>query len=228
MKLLLETNEILESKSEVDSDGNKHYFLEGVFLQANKKNRNGRIYPMDIMEKEVARYSKEYIDKHRAFGELGHPTGDAATSINFDNVSHIIEKVWRDGDYFKARAKILDTPKGKIVQELIKNGCQLGVSSRALGSVTHKDDADYVGEDFNIIALADIVAEPSAQAAFPQGICESTEYELDERTGEYRMVTEKKEVPLDETKVKELSEKQKASLKMILNQIVENHKSYTK
>lgn len=225
MKLLLETNEILESKSEVDSDGNKHYFLEGIFLQANKKNRNGRIYPMAVMEKEVARYEKEYIEKHRAFGELGHPTGDAATSINFDNVSHIIEKVWRDGDYFKARAKILDTPKGKIVQELIKNGCQLGVSSRALGSVTHKEDADYVGEDFSIIALADIVAEPSAQAAFPQGICESTEYERDETTGEYRMVMAKKEDVLDEAKVKKLTEKQKATLTAMLESIRQNVKA---
>lgn len=223
MKLLLETNEILESKQETDNEGNKHYFLEGVFLQANEKNRNGRIYPMNVMEKEVQRYEKEYIEKHRAFGELGHPIGEGATSINFDNVSHIIEKVWRDGNYFKARAKILDTPKGKIVQELIKSGCQLGVSSRALGSVSRHDDADYVGEDFRIIALADIVAEPSAQTAFPTGLYESAEYELDNATGEYRMITE--EPKLTESELKALTEKQISSMKKFVKTLLEQNRT---
>ena len=192
MKLLFETlTDTFELKEEVSDSGKKHYYLEGVFMQANIKNRNGRIYPMEVMEKEVNRYIKESVELHTAYGELGHPTGEGATSICFDNVSHIIEKIWRDGDYFKAKALILDTPKGKIVQELLKGGGRLGVSSRALGSVTRKEGTDYVGEDFHLITAGDIVQCPSAQAAYPNAIYESTdEYIFDEKKGEYRLMTE--------------------------------------
>lgn len=163
------------------------YFLEGVFLQANVKNRNGRVYPLDIMKKEVERYDREYIRTNRAFGELNHPTQEP--SINLDRVSHVITKIWQDGNFFKARAKILDTPCGRIVKAMIKEGCQLGVSSRALGSVTVKDGVSFVNDDFHLITAGDIVFEPSAQSAFPIGIInEDVEYELDEQTGEYKKV----------------------------------------
>ena len=159
-------------------------FLEGIFLQANIKNRNGRIYPMDIMEPEVERYKKEYVDTNRALGELGHPAN--SPNINLDRVSHQIVDIWRDGDYFKARAKLLDTPFGKIAKALVLEGIQLGVSSRALGSVVRRNGTDYVGKDFKIITAGDIVFEPSAQAAFPKGVVvEDLDWVYDEATGEY-------------------------------------------
>lgn len=159
-------------------------FLEGIFLQANIKNRNGRIYPMDIMEPEVERYKKEYVETNRALGELGHGTG--GPNIILDRVSHQIVDIWRDGDYFKARAKLLDTPFGKIAKALVLEGIQLGVSSRALGSVIRRNGTDYVGKDFKIITAGDIVFEPSAQSAFPKGIVmEDLDWVYDEAKGEY-------------------------------------------
>lgn len=177
--------EILEeSLDEAGQPKEPEYFLEGIFMQANIENRNGRIYPIDIMKKEVARYNREYVQTNRAFGELEHPAN--SPSINLDRVSHVITKIWQDGDYFKARAKILDTPCGRIVKAMIKEGCQLGVSSRALGSVTVRNGVSYVNDDFHIITAGDIVFEPSAQAAFPTGIInEDVEWELDPATGEY-------------------------------------------
>ena len=160
-------------------------FLEGIFLQANIKNRNGRIYPMDIMEPEVERYKKEYVDTNRALGELGHPFTNSP-NINLDRVSHQIVDIWRDGDYFKAKAKLLDTPFGKIAKALVLEGIQLGVSSRALGSVIRRNGTDYVGKDFKIITAGDIVFEPSAQSAFPKGIVmEDLDWVYDEVKGEY-------------------------------------------
>lgn len=177
--------EILEeSLDEAGQPKEPEYFLQGIFMQANIENRNGRIYPIDIMKKEVARYNREYVQTNRAFGELEHPAN--SPSINLDRVSHVITKIWQDGDYFKARAKILDTPCGRIVKAMIKEGCQLGVSSRALGSVTVRNGVSYVNDDFHIITAGDIVFEPSAQAAFPLGIInEDVEWELDPATGEY-------------------------------------------
>ena len=183
MKLFSELSDQKLLVEQTNSDHEPEYYLEGIFLQANKKNRNGRIYPMEVMKPEVDRYIKEYVDTHRAFGELEHPD---SINVNLERVSHIIEKIWQDGDYFKARAKILDTPCGRVVKAMIKEGCQLGVSSRALGSTTRKDGADVVGKDFHLITAADIVFEPSAQAAFPTGIIrEDLEWEYDPATGEY-------------------------------------------
>ena len=173
------------------------YFLEGIFLQANIKNRNGRIYPMDVMEPEVERYKKEYVDTNRALGELGHPAN--SPNINLDRVSHQIVDIWRDGDYFKARAKLLDTPFGRIAKALIKEGVQLGVSSRALGSVTKRNGVDVVGKDFKLITAGDIVFEPSAQTAFPKGIVmEDVDWVYDEAKGEYVPLSESTE-PKEET-----------------------------
>lgn len=189
MKLYSEDVESLNVLTESVQQENEEpeYYLEGVFMQANIKNKNGRIYPMEVMKPEVERYIKECVEQNRAFGELLHPT---TCTINLDRVSHKIIKIWQDGDYFKARAKILDTPCGRIVKAMIKEGCQLGVSSRALGSTTRRDGIDYVNSDFHIVTAGDIVYEPSAQTAFPRGLMEDVEWEYDEATGEYRQVAE--------------------------------------
>lgn len=189
MKLYSEDVESLNvlTESVQQENDEPEYYLEGVFMQANIKNKNGRIYPMEVMKPEVERYIRECVDQNRAFGELLHPT---TCTINLDRVSHKIIKIWQDGDYFKARAKILDTPCGRIVKAMIKEGCQLGVSSRALGSTTRRDGIDYVNSDFHIVTAGDIVYEPSAQTAFPRGLMEDVEWEYDEATGEYRQVAE--------------------------------------
>lgn len=173
------------------------YYLEGVFVQTNIKNRNGRIYPMDIVRPEIERYKREYIDRNRALGQLNHPS-NGSPNIDLKEVSHLITDIWQDGDYFKCRAKILDTPNGRIVKALIKEGCQLGVSTRAMGSVTHKKDADYVNKDFRLITAGDVVFEPSSQIAFPQGLMEDVEYTYDEATDSYNPVLVDKAEVLEE------------------------------
>lgn len=185
MKLLVENvDEVKYLTEESNTEGKEpEYFLEGVFLQANIENRNGRIYPLEVMQKAVKQYDEEFVQHHRAFGELDHP--EDSPQINLKYASHIITKVWQEGNYFKARAKILDTPQGKIVKSMIKEGCQLGVSSRAMGSLTRKGDVDYVGDDFQIITAGDIVWNPSAQTAFPKGIMEDVEWDFNKETGEY-------------------------------------------
>ena len=158
---------------EKDKNGQKHQFIEGVFLQTNLKNRNGRIYPMNIMEKEVNRYNKEFIKKNRAYGELGHPDGP---TINLERVSHMITSLEKDGDNFVGKAKIMSTPMGNIVKGLLNDGAKLGVSSRGMGSVQQKNDAQYVQKDFMLATAADIVADPSAPDAFVDGIMEGVEW----------------------------------------------------
>lgn len=151
----------------------KEYFIEGVFLQSNLKNRNGRVYPKEIMAKEVNRYNEEYIKKNRAFGELGHP--DSPT-INLDRVCMMIKSLHEDGDNWVGKAKIMDTPYGKIVKNLIDEGAQLGVSSRGMGSLTQKNGVSVVGSDFMLATAADIVADPSAPNAFVEGVMESKQW----------------------------------------------------
>jgi len=158
---------------EKDKNGQKHQFIEGVFLQTNMKNRNGRVYPMNIMEKEVNRYNKEFIEKNRAYGELGHPDGP---TINLERVSHMITSLKKDGDNFVGKAKIMSTPMGNIVKGLLNDGAKLGVSSRGMGSVQQKNDAQYVQKDFMLATAADIVADPSAPDAFVDGIMEGVEW----------------------------------------------------
>lgn len=211
MKFLQE--EIFDNKVSVITEATEEgkdpeVFLEGIFLQANIKNRNGRIYPMDIMEPEVERYKKEYVDTNRALGELGHPFNNSP-NINLDRVSHQIVDIWRDGDYFKAKAKLLDTPFGKIAKALVLEGIQLGVSSRALGSVIRRNGTDYVGKDFKIITAGDIVFEPSAQSAFPKGIVmEDLDWVYDEAKGEY--------VPASETEPADMVEVPRALAEELL------------
>jgi hypothetical protein len=178
MKLISEFNDIsvtplVEAK---DEKGNKDYFIEGIFLQSEIKNRNGRVYPKEVMRKEVDRYIKEFVEKGRAFGELGHPEGP---TINLDRVSHLITSLEEDGDNWIGRAKISSTPNGQIVRALIDDGAKLGVSSRGLGTLESKGGAQYVKGDFQLATAADIVADPSAPEAFVEGIYEGLEWYYD-------------------------------------------------
>jgi hypothetical protein len=176
MKLIKE--EVVEVKYlvEINEQTNaKEFFLEGIFMQAEKQNRNGRVYPRDILGKEADRYNREYITKNRAFGELGHP--DSPT-INLDRVSHMITKLYPDGDNFMGKAKILDTPNGKIVKSLLDGGATLGVSTRGVGSLKPANGFQLVQPDFRLATAADIVADPSAPDAFVRGIMENCEWIL--------------------------------------------------
>ena len=173
MKLITEVYESLEYLSEANEDGEKEFFIEGVFMQANQKNRNGRIYPTEVLQREVARYNKEYVEKNRAFGELGHPQGP---TINLERVSHMIKELKQDGDNFMGKAKIMDSPYGNIVKNLIREGASLGVSSRGMGSLKAKNGVNEVQSDFYLATAADIVADPSAPDAFVEGIMEGVEW----------------------------------------------------
>jgi len=159
-----------------ETNGKKDYKIRGVFLQSDLKNRNGRVYPKDILNKEVKRYNAEFINKKRAFGELGHPDGP---TVNLERVSHMITKLYPDGSNFIGEAKIMNTPYGKIVKGLIDEGAQLGVSSRGMGSLETRGGANYVKDDFYLATAADIVADPSAPDAFVEGIMENKEWVWD-------------------------------------------------
>ena len=175
MKLISE--EISQAEYIVEeANGKKDYKIRGVFLQTEIKNRNGRVYPKDILENEVRRYNTEFINKKRAFGELGHPDGP---TVNLERVSHMITKLYPDGNNFIGEAKIMNTPYGKIVKGLIDEGAQLGVSSRGMGSLEQRGGVNYVGKDFYLATAADIVADPSAPDAFVEGIMENKEWVWD-------------------------------------------------
>ena len=178
MKLISEYNDYQMTPVVIEENakGQKEYFIEGVFMQSEIKNRNGRVYPKEIMEKEVNRYRKEFVEKDRAFGELGHPEGP---TINLDKVSHLITSLEEDGNNYVGRAKILSTPNGQIVRNLIDDGAKLGVSSRGLGSLEEKGGAQYVKGDFQLATAADIVADPSAPEAFVEGIYEGVEWVME-------------------------------------------------
>lgn len=173
MKLIAEFNETISPIITESANGKKDYFIEGVFMQADIKNRNGRVYPKSIMEKEVGRYVKEFVEKDRAFGELGHPEGP---TINLDKVSHLIQSLTLEGKNYVGKAKVLSTPNGEIVKALINDGAKLGVSSRGLGSLEQKGNAQYVKDDFQLATAGDIVADPSAPEAFVEGIMEGVEW----------------------------------------------------
>ena len=177
MKLITEHAEDFEVAIDLNEEtGKKSYFIEGVFMQGDIKNRNGRVYPVQTLAKEVARYTKEFINKKRAFGELGHPDGP---TVNLERVSHMIQSLTPDGNNFIGEAKIMDTPYGKIVKGLIDEGAQLGVSSRGMGSIIQRNGANYVKDDFYLATAADIVADPSAPDAFVEGIMEQKEWVWD-------------------------------------------------
>ena len=172
MKLITEQIESVEFLIE-ENGSKKNHFIEGIFLQSDIKNRNGRVYPMNVLEKEVQRYSESYISKDRALGELGHPEGP---TVNLDRVSHKIVSLQKEGSNFIGKAKILDTPMGKIAKNLIDEGVKLGVSSRGVGSLQEKSGVNYVRDDFMLATAADIVADPSAPDAFVEGIMEGKEW----------------------------------------------------
>ena len=177
MKLIREEIESVEVLTET-VNGKKNMFIKGVFLQSEMVNRNNRMYPFSIMEREVRRYCKDYVDKGRALGELGHPDGP---TVNLDRVSHKITELKQQGNNFVGKAQILHTPMGKIAEALLKDGVTLGVSSRGIGSLRDNTKTGYkeVGEDFMLATAADIVADPSAPDAFVQGIMEGKEWVWD-------------------------------------------------
>ena len=175
MKLIREEIETVEVLYE-QSNGKKTFYIQGPFLQGDIKNRNGRIYESRILAKEVDRYNENYIAKNRAMGELGHPDGP---TVNLDRVSHKITSLKQEGSNFIGKAKILETPMGRIAGALLNDGVTLGVSSRGMGSLESRNDVNYVGEDFMLATAADIVADPSAPDAFVQGIMEGKEWVWD-------------------------------------------------
>ncbi|CAB4124359.1 prohead core scaffolding protein and protease [uncultured Caudovirales phage] len=173
MKLITETIEEVKYLTESDAAGQKSLYITGPFLVADTQNKNGRIYETKILAKEVDRYVKEYVDKKRAFGELGHPE---SPTIGLDRVSHLITSLKQNGSIFEGKAKILDTPMGKIAKSLIEGGAVLGVSSRGMGSLVSRNGINYVQPDFYLATAADIVADPSAPGAFVEGIMEGKEW----------------------------------------------------
>jgi len=175
MKLITEQIENVNVITEGKGDSKKLY-IEGVFLQSELKNRNGRMYPFSVLEKEVNRYNEEYIKTSRALGELGHPDGP---TVNLDRVSHRITSLSAEGNNFIGKAQILDTPMGKIAKSLLEDGVKLGVSSRGMGSIDRREDCNVVMDDFMLATAADIVADPSAPDAFVNGIMEGKEWAWD-------------------------------------------------
>lgn len=200
IKLLAEVNE---------KTGEKDYFIEGVFMQAAQKNRNGRVYPTEVLMNEVKRYTKEYVNKNRAMGELNHPQGP---TVNLDRVSHMIKELNVQGDDVYGKAKIMDTPMGKIAKNLIDEGAKLGVSSRGMGSLKEKDGVNEVQKDF-MLAAVDIVADPSAPNAFVNGIMEGAEWMWDNGVLKQKTIECYKE-EIEKTSKKDLEEK---ALKLFTN-----------
>ena len=209
MKLISEHLDNIEFITEDDAEGKKNYRIKGVFMEADIKNRNNRMYPMAVLEKEVKRYNKEYIQQKRAFGELGHPDGP---TVNLERVSHMITKLYPDGKQFVGEAKIMDTPFGKIVKNLIDEGAKLGVSSRGMGSLEPRRDMHVVKDDFYLATAADIVADPSAPNAFVEGIMEGKEWIWDNGVvkevdiAKYRAELRKESKRLEEKKIKLFNE----------------------
>ena len=203
MKLISEHLDQIEFITEDDAEGKKNYKIRGVFMEADVKNRNNRMYPMQVLEKEVKRYNKEYVQQKRAFGELGHPDGP---TVNLERVSHMITKLYPDGKQFVGEAKVMDTPYGKIVKNLIDEGAKLGVSSRGMGSLEPQRDMHVVKDDFYLATAADIVADPSAPNAFVEGIMEGKEWVWDNGIvkevdiAQYRAELRKESKRLDEKK----------------------------
>ena len=173
VKLISEEIQDVEYITEQKENGKKNYKIKGIFMQADIKNRNGRIYPEEVLAKEVKRYNKDQINQNRAYGELGHPEGP---TINLERASHMITKLYPDGKNFIGEAKILSTPMGEIVKNLLDDGAKLGVSSRGMGSLAQKNGANYVRNDFYLATAADIVADPSAPNAFVEGIMEGKDW----------------------------------------------------
>jgi len=198
-----------------ETNGKKNYKIRGIFMQADMKNRNGRIYPMETLAKEVNRYNEQFVEQKRAFGELGHPDGP---TVNLERVSHMITNLKPEGKNFIGEAKIMDTPYGKIVKNLIDEGAKLGVSSRGMGSLENKGGSNYVGRDFYLATAADIVADPSAPDAFVQGIMEGKEWVWDNGVIREVDIHEMKKT-IERAKRIELAEKNASVFKSFLSKL---------
>ena len=216
MKLITEELTDVQLIAEADENGKKSHKIKGIFMQANIKNRNGRVYPMEVLENEVNRYRKEFINKKRAFGELGHPDGP---TVNLERVSHIITSLEGDGKgNYVGEAKVTDTPYGKIVKSLIDEGAQLGVSSRGMGSLENKGGTNYVKSDFYLATAADIVADPSAPSAFVQGVMEGKEWVWDNGIVKEKDISEIQQ-EIEAAQRHELAEKQTAAFEKFMRKV---------
>ena len=215
MRLITELNEHIEVLTEKNEDGSKNYFIEGICLQGDIKNRNGRMYPSQILAKEVMRYTKDLIDQNRAYGELGHPNGP---TINLDRVSHMFKSLRQEGSNFICRAKIMtETPMGRIVKNLLDEGANLGISSRGLGSLKPMNGLQEVQDDFMLATAGDLVSEPSGPQCFVKGLQENVDWIYDASTHSYRameyieevkkeLVKDWKTIKEDQTKLYKLFE----------------------
>jgi len=191
MKLICEVNEQdVEYITEAKENGQKDYKIKGVFMQGEIKNRNGRVYPMQVLDEQVKKYTENYVNQNRAYGELGHPSGP---TINLERVSHMITDLNKEGNNYIGEAKIMDTPYGKIVKNLMDEGAKLGVSSRGMGSLKQNGDSQVVQKDYHLATAADIVADPSAPDAFVEGIMEGKEWVWDNGVLREAQVNEYKE-----------------------------------
>lgn len=207
MKLFTEINEQINVITEEAESGAKNFYIEGVFMQAEQKNRNGRMYPINVLKKEADRYIQEYVNRNRAYGELGHPDGP---TINLERVSHMIKELRQEGNDFVGKAKIMDTPYGNIVKNLMMEGATLGVSTRGMGTLEERSDGTrVVKDDFYLATAADIVADPSAPSAFVRGIMESKEWVWDNgiikevQISEYKkVITKSSKKNLEENMIK--------------------------
>jgi len=208
MKLICEVNEQdVEYITEAKENGQKEYKIKGVFMQGEIKNRNGRVYPMQVLDEQVKKYTDNYVNQNRAYGELGHPSGP---TINLERVSHMITDLTKEGNNYIGEAKIMDTPYGKIVKNLMDEGAKLGVSSRGMGSLKQNGNSQVVQKDYHLATAADIVADPSAPDAFVEGIMEGKEWVWDNGVLREAQVNEyKKEI---QRTTKDMLEK--AKLKM--------------
>tara|TARA_B100000035_G_scaffold290588_1_gene277812 strand:+ start:1126 stop:1770 length:645 start_codon:yes stop_codon:yes gene_type:complete len=198
-----------------EKEGKKRHFIEGIFLQAELKNRNGRMYPVKTLAREVAKYDESYIQKGRALGELGHPDGP---SINLDRVSHRIVSLNQEGNNFMGKAQILDTPMGNIAKSLLDEGVKLGVSSRGMGSLVKKEGCNVVADDFMLATAADIVADPSAPDAFVDGIMEGKEWVWDNGILKESAVAEIKQ-EIDEATLINIQERKISAFEMFLKSL---------
>ena len=214
MKLITEKNENVHYLVEEDSDGKKSHFIHGVFMQAEQKNRNGRIYELPILEKEVKRYTDSFVSKNRALGELNHPQGP---TVNLDRVSHMIKELSFNGNDCIGKAKLLDTPMGNIAKNLVNEGAQLGVSSRGMGSLEDRNGVNYVKPDFMLSAV-DIVADPSAPGAFVNGIMEGKEWIWDNGTIKEKTIDGYREM-IEKASRRELEEKASIAFKHFLSKL---------
>ena len=191
MKLICEVNEQdVQYITEANENGQKDYKIKGVFMQGEIKNRNGRVYPMQVLDEQVKRYNENYVKQNRAYGELGHPSGP---TINLERVSHMITDLNKEGNNYIGEAKIMDTPYGKIVKNLMDEGAKLGVSSRGMGSLKQNGNSQVVQKDYHLATAADIVADPSAPDAFVEGIMEGKEWIWDNGVLREAQVNEYKE-----------------------------------